>query len=86
MKCYKNGGCGIYEPLPCSECPASKKSYLERYSQPPMKKFYGFIELRESVELPADATEEEIALALARKIIGKYGVVGVTEDDVYIDR
>ena len=51
-----------------------------------MEKFYGVIELRESVELPADATEEEIALALARKIIGKYGVVGVTEDDVYIDR
>lgn len=30
MKCYRNGGCGPYEYLPCGECPASKLSYLER--------------------------------------------------------
>lgn len=26
--CYRNGGCGPYEMYSCSECPASKKSYL----------------------------------------------------------
>lgn len=29
MKCYKSGGCGVYENRSCSECPASKPSYLE---------------------------------------------------------
>lgn len=29
MKCYRNGGCGPYEQLSCSECPASKVNYLE---------------------------------------------------------
>lgn len=27
MKCYKNGGCGVYEMYSCSECPASKPIY-----------------------------------------------------------
>lgn len=27
MKCYKNGGCGVYEMYSCSECPASKPTY-----------------------------------------------------------
>lgn len=31
MKCYRNGGCGPYEMYSCSECPASKKEYLNRY-------------------------------------------------------
>ena len=86
MKCYRQGGCGPYAMYSCGECPASNKAYLKRHFKQNMRKFYGFIELRESVELPADSTEEEIAIALARKIIGKYGVVGVSEDDVYIDR
>ena len=30
MVCYRTGGCGAYEMYPCSECPASKPSYLER--------------------------------------------------------
>ena len=30
MPCYRNGGCGPYEMYSCSECPASKKSYLDR--------------------------------------------------------
>lgn len=29
MKCYRDGGCGPYEYLSCSECPASKQSYQE---------------------------------------------------------
>lgn len=29
--CYRDGGCGPYEMLPCQECPASKPEYLERY-------------------------------------------------------
>ena len=28
MSCYRNGGCGPYEGRSCSECPASKESYL----------------------------------------------------------
>ena len=31
MTCYRNGGCGPYEMLPCGECPASKPEYLKRY-------------------------------------------------------
>ena len=27
MACYRNGGCGPYEMLPCSEFPASKQTY-----------------------------------------------------------
>lgn len=30
MKCYREGGCGPYEYLSCSECPASKRSYLSK--------------------------------------------------------
>ena len=30
MKCYRSGGCGPYENRSCSECPASKPSYLEK--------------------------------------------------------
>lgn len=30
MKCYREGGCGPYEILSCSECPASKPAYAER--------------------------------------------------------
>lgn len=29
-KCYRFGGCGPYEYLSCSDCPASKLEYLER--------------------------------------------------------
>lgn len=28
MECYKNGGCGVYENRSCSECPASKPTYV----------------------------------------------------------
>lgn len=28
MKCYRSGGCGPYEQVPCSECPASHPEYL----------------------------------------------------------
>ena len=31
MKCYKSGGCGVYENRGCNECPASKLEYLERF-------------------------------------------------------
>lgn len=27
MPCYRSGGCGPYEGLPCGECPASKPDY-----------------------------------------------------------
>ena len=30
MKCYRQGGCGPYEMLPCNECPASKSEYLKK--------------------------------------------------------
>jgi hypothetical protein len=32
MACYRNGGCGPYEGLPCNECPASKPEYAIRNS------------------------------------------------------
>ena len=28
--CYKSGGCGEYENLSCSECPASDPGYAKR--------------------------------------------------------
>ena len=31
MACYRHGGCGPYEMMSCSECPASKPEYLQRY-------------------------------------------------------
>ena len=34
MACYRKGGCGPYEMLPCGECPASKPEYLKRYDDP----------------------------------------------------
>lgn len=30
MPCYRDGGCGPYENRSCTECPASKASYLKR--------------------------------------------------------
>lgn len=32
MPCYKSGGCGVYENRSCSECPASRPSYLRKKS------------------------------------------------------
>jgi hypothetical protein len=32
MACYRNGGCGPYEGLPCNECSASKPEYASRNS------------------------------------------------------
>lgn len=32
MSCYRAGGCGPYEQLSCSECPASKPEYANRHS------------------------------------------------------
>jgi len=29
MTCYRKGGCGPYEMLPCNECPASKPKYAK---------------------------------------------------------
>lgn len=31
MSCYRKGGCGPYEMYSCSECPASKPEYSEKY-------------------------------------------------------
>lgn len=28
MECYRKGGCGLHEMLPCNEYPANKPSYL----------------------------------------------------------
>lgn len=30
MQCYRDGGCGPYEGLSCTECPASKPDYKQR--------------------------------------------------------
>lgn len=30
MPCYRTGGCGPYEGIPCNECPARNESYLQR--------------------------------------------------------
>lgn len=30
MACYRKGGCGPYEGRSCSECPASKETYLSK--------------------------------------------------------
>ena len=30
MACYRKGGCGPYEGRSCSECPASKETYLNK--------------------------------------------------------
>lgn len=32
MQCYRRGGCGPYEMLSCSECPASKQEYVRKNS------------------------------------------------------
>lgn len=34
MPCYRSGGCGPYESRSCSECPASKPSYLTHRDGP----------------------------------------------------
>ena len=31
MTCYRKGGCGPYEMLPCGECPASKPEYVHKH-------------------------------------------------------
>lgn len=31
MSCYRKGGCGPYEAYSCSECPASKPEYANKY-------------------------------------------------------
>lgn len=33
FNCYRNGGCGPYEMLSCSECPASKEDYKTRNTE-----------------------------------------------------
>lgn len=43
MKCYKSGGCGPYEMLSCSECPASKSSYLDKKAEVPKQETKRYI-------------------------------------------
>ena len=31
MSCYRNGGCGPYEQLSCTECPASRPEYAKAH-------------------------------------------------------
>ena len=31
MQCYRDGGCGPYEGLSCTECPASNPDYKQRH-------------------------------------------------------
>lgn len=45
MPCYRSGGCGPYEHLSCSECPASKKEYLVPKSEPKVGKNTGIQEM-----------------------------------------
>ena len=57
--CYKSGGCGEYENLSCSECPASDPSYLKRGS-------------RVAANVYDDAMSVELTREQIQKIIAEY--------------
>lgn len=54
MECYRAGGCGGYEMYSCSECPASKVSYI---TNPMVERLQGDIEKLKAIE----GTEKIIA-------------------------
>ena len=33
MACYRKGGCGPYEMRSCTDCPASKPEYANKYNE-----------------------------------------------------
>lgn len=60
MTCYRMGGCGPYEGRSCSECPASKITYLERYKTTSYRpkeddewNWFDFINMIESIAVGA---------------------------------
>lgn len=62
LPCYRNGGCGPYEMLSCTECPASKSDYLQCELKPKPQTNAGRIRAK---------TDEELA-DYAYKTLGNY--------------
>lgn len=58
IKCYRDGGCGPYEMLSCSECPASKSTYKKITTQKAIEQLKWYFEKDE------DIIKETIALAI----------------------
>lgn len=71
MACYREGGCGPYEMYSCGECPASKRSYLEKEAT--MKK------IRVCLEIQNAAIDEDGSPAPA----GIQITIGEVPDDKY---
>lgn len=72
MACYREGGCGPYEMLSCSECPASKKDYLLRKE---LEK-YKVVTLCGSTRFKEDFIEKQEELTLQGYIVLSVGLFG----------
>lgn len=83
MHCYKNGGCGVYEMYPCSECPASKPEYLTRNTARTTanQKSYKVITLRGSTRFKDAFIREQKRLTLEGNIVISVGLFGHSGDD-----
>lgn len=44
MPCFREGGCGPYENLSCSECPASRPEYIKTYNIPTIEEYAYWID------------------------------------------
>ena len=54
MTCYRNGGCGPYEMLPCNECPASKPEYRHKYDTNNARKVVKVVQCKDCVNWQTD--------------------------------
>ena len=72
MACYREGGCGPYEMLSCSECPASKKDYLLRQNG----NKYKVVTLCGSTRFKEDFIKKQEELTLQGYIVLSVGLFG----------
>lgn len=79
--CYRQGGCGPYENYSCSECPASKPEYAERYKKekPKMRA----ILVIDGKEFPIDILDPDLQEIIKPKTARHTGYERVRRGDRY---
>lgn len=66
MACYRKGGCGPYEAYSCSECPASKSEYANKYIN--QKAVAADVDMNKRGEWRIE-TDEEMPLPMFKLVI-----------------
>ena len=68
MQCYRDGGCGPYEGLSCTECPASKPDYKQRKMAQQQKDMAEFIDSKLAKKEEANMDKPRICEVLGVEV------------------